>query len=504
MWEEGERKSLSCIANYTISKQKFTILSCAIWYNVFIIPPEWALRRMIIMAYTKNMTEGKPFPIIFAYFVPVLCSTLCQQLYSIVDTIVVGKGIDDMALAAVGATGSITFFIFGFIMGLGSGMAVLMAQAYGSGNYDRLRKTITMGVVSCGIVGLAIMVVSIAFMRPLLLLLNTSPTILEDALLYITMILAGIPLMLAYNCLSAILSALGDSRTPLIAVLISSAINIFLDVLFIMGFHMGVEGAALGTLIAQTCSGVFCFFKVRTITFIRLKKSDWSMDSSLIAEEFRVGIPVAFMNSVTAVGCLLLQYFVNLLGVNYTAAYSACSRIAEFMMQPCGAAGMTMSTYAGQNLGAGKIDRIKQGLRCSFGIAVTLAAITGCLLLFAPEQIASLMLSDRENIELSIGYLRICGAMMWSISFLFLTRNTCQGMGFTMIPMVSGFLELAARVIVVIWLTPYLGYTAIAIAEVSAWTSALLLNGSYLLVKLKQLYRKEGSLPEKIPEKQVV
>lgn len=456
------------------------------------------------MAYTKNMTEGKPFPIIFAYFVPVLCSTLCQQLYSIIDTIVVGKGIDDMALAAVGATGSITFFIFGFIMGLGSGMAVLMAQAYGSGNYDRLRKTITMGVVSCGVVGLVIMAVSIVFMRPLLLLLNTSPTILDDALLYITLILAGIPLMLAYNCLSAILSALGDSRTPLIAVLISSVINIFLDVLFIMGFHMGVEGAALGTLIAQTCSGVFCFFKVRTITFIRLKKSDWSIDGSLILEEFRVGIPVAFMNSVTAVGCLLLQYFVNLLGVNYTAAYSACSRIAEFMMQPCGAAGMTMSTYAGQNLGAGKIDRIKEGLKCSFGIAVALALITGCLLLFAPHQLASLMLSDRQNIELAAGYLRICGAMMWSISFLFLTRNTCQGMGFTMIPMVSGFLELAARVVVVIWLTPYLGYTAIAIAEVSAWTSALLLNGIYLLVKLKKLYHKEGIVHEKALEKQAV
>ena len=449
------------------------------------------------MAYTKNMTEGKPFPIIFAYFIPVLCSTLCQQLYSIIDTIVVGKGIDDMALAAVGATGSITFFIFGFIMGLGSGMAVLMAQAYGSGNYDRLRKTITMGMISCGIVGLAIMVISIVSMRPLLLLLNTDRLILDDALLYITMILAGIPLMLAYNCLSAILSALGDSRTPLVAVLISSAVNIFLDVLFIMGFHMGVEGAALGTLIAQTCSGVFCFIKVRKITFIRLEKSDWRMDFSLIKEEFGVGIPVAFMNSVTAVGCLLLQYFVNLLGVNYTAAYSACSRITEFMMQPCGAAGTAMSTFAGQNLGAGKIDRIKQGLKSSFGISAVLALITGCLLLFAPEQLASLMLSDQENIGLSVGYLRICGSMMWSISFLFLTRNTCQGMGFTMIPMVSGFLELAARVVVVIWLSPSLGYTAIAIAEVSAWTSALLLNGIYLIIKLKQLYSKRGNCPEK-------
>lgn len=439
------------------------------------------------MAYTKNMTEGKPFPIIIAYFIPVLCSTLCQQLYSIIDTIVVGKGIDDMALAAVGATGSISFFIFGFIMGLGSGMAVLMAQAYGSGDYNRLRKTITMGIVSCGIVGLVIMVISIAVMRPLLVLLNTSELIIDDAVLYIVMILAGIPLMLAYNCLSAILSSLGDSRTPLVAVLIASVINIFLDIFFIIICGMGVEGAALGTLIAQSLAGLFCFYKVRKIEFIRLKKDDWRFDWRLIGEEFKVGVPVAFMNSVTAIGCLLLQYFVNLLGVNYTAAYSACSRLTEFMMQPCTAVGMTISTYAGQNLGAHKIDRIKQGLKDCFLLSSVLAVITGTLLLFAPEFLASLMLSDKENISLAVQYLRICGAMMWSISFLFLVRNTCQGMGFTFIPMISGFLELIARVIVVIWLTPVLGYSAIAIAEVSAWASAFVLNAVYLWIKLRWL-----------------
>ncbi len=442
------------------------------------------------MAYTKNMTEGKPFPIIFAYFIPVLCSTLCQQLYSIIDTIVVGKGIDDMALAAVGATGSISFFIFGFIMGLSSGMAVLMAQAYGSGDYNRLRKTITMGFVSCGIVGIVVMVISIAVMRPLLVLLNTSELIIDDAILYIVMILAGIPLMLAYNCLGAILSSLGDSRTPLVAVIIASVINIFLDIFFIITCGMGVEGAALGTLIAQSVAGLFCFFKVRKIEFIRLKRDDWRFDWRLIGEEFKVGVPVAFMNSVTAIGCILLQYFVNLLGVNYTAAYSACSRLTEFMMQPCTAVGMTISTYAGQNLGAYKIDRIKQGLKDCFLLSSALAVITGALLLFAPEFLASLMLSDKENIALAVQYLRICGSMMWSISFLFLVRNTCQGMGLTFIPMISGFLELIARVIVVIRFTPVLGYSAIALAEVSAWASAFVLNGVYLWIKLRWLKRR--------------
>lgn len=442
------------------------------------------------MAYTKNMTEGKPFPIIFAYFIPVLCNCICQQLYNIIDTIIVGKGIDDMALAAVGATGSINFFIFGFIMGLGSGMSVLMAQAYGAGDYSRLRKTITMGIISCGIVGIVIMIFSIIFMRPFLLMLETSPVILDDAVLYITIILAGIPLTLAYNCIGAILNALGDSKTTLVAVLISSGINIVLDIFFIVGLHMGVEGAAIATLIAQLCSALFCLNKVRKIEFVHLKKSDWRPDKKMILDQFRVGIPVAFMNSITAIGTLLVQYFVNRLGVNYTAAYSACSKLTGFMMQPCAAAGLTMSTYAGQNLGAHKINRIKQGLRSTFGISVVIALIAGVLLAGFPELLVSLILTDEKNIALSLDFLRVCGVMMWAISFLFLVRNTCQGMGYTMIPMVSGILELIARVAAVVLLTPTMGFMAVAFAEVSAWTSAFLLNGVYLWIKLRKLSKK--------------
>lgn len=443
------------------------------------------------MAHTKNMTEGKVFPIIFAYFVPVLCSTIFQQLYNVIDTIIVGKGIDDMALAAVGATGGIAFFIFGFIIGLSNGMSVLMAQAYGAGNYKQLRKAITMGVVSGGVIGLIIMVVSILTVRPVLVLLNTDKLILDNAVLYIVIILAGIPLMLMYNTLSAILNALGDSKTPLIAVVISSVINVVLDIFFIVGLGMGVDGAAIATLIAQFCSAIFCFMKVKKIPFIRLEKEDWKMNFSLIKEEFKIGIPVAFMNSVTAVGGLILQFFVNDLGVHYTAAYSACLKITGFMMNPCSAVGVTMSTYAGQNLGAGKIDRIKEGLRKGAGLSLTLAAITGALLIFVPSGLASLMLSDPVNIGLSVDYLRICGVMIWSVSLLFMVRGTCVGMGYTIIPMFSGFMELAARFLAVIVLAPRIGYYAIAIAEVSAWSSAFLLNLVYLIIKLRKLRKKE-------------
>lgn len=443
------------------------------------------------MAYTKNMTEGKPFQIIFAYFIPVLCSTLFQQLYSMVDAIVVGKGIDDLALTAVSATGSISYFLFGFIMGLGSGMSVLMAQAYGSGNYQHLRKTITMGIITCGVVGISIMVASIAAMRPFLVFLKTDARIIDDAYLYIVIVLAGIPLTLVYNCLSAILSALGDSKTPLVAVLISTVINVVLDLIFIVCFGMGVEGAAIATLIAQGCSGVFCFMKTRKIEFIQLKKSDWKIDKALIFSQIKIGIPVAFMNSITAIGTILLQYFVNILGIHYAAAYSACTRITQFALQPCTAVGMTISTYAGQNFGAGKFDRINEGIKSAFKISLTIAIVTGVILIIAPKTLVSIMLSEPGNINLSIGYLRVCGIMMWSIAFLFLVRNTLQGMGFTVVPMLSGFLELAARVIVVFAFSQTLGYIAIALSEVSAWTAAFLLNGICLFFKMRSLKKQQ-------------
>ena len=442
------------------------------------------------MAYTKNMTEGNPFPIIFSYFIPILCSTLFQLFYNLVVTVIVGKGIDDMALAAVGTTGAITFFIFGFILGLTSGMSVLMAQAYGAGNYQSLRKTITMGVISCGIVGIIFMICSITFARPLLVLLNTSEMIIDNAVLYVVIILSGIPLTMLYNCFSGILNALGDSKTPLYAVVLSSIINILLDLLFILVFHMGVDGAAYATVIAQLFSGIICYLKVRKIDFVRIHREDWKLDFSLIFRQFKIGVPVAFMNSVTAIGALLLQYFVNRLGVTYTATYSACSRIVQLMMQSCSAVGMTMSTYAGQNLGAGKINRIRQGLKSGFLLSFTLTVITTSLLLLIPQHMVSLMLNDASIITLSTGYLRVCGAMMWAISTLFLTRSICQGMGNTFIPMLSGFYEFAARVFVVYFLISKFGFTTIALEEVTAWTGALAMNGIYLLIKLKSLKRK--------------
>ncbi|MCR4650432.1 MAG: MATE family efflux transporter [Lachnospiraceae bacterium] len=441
------------------------------------------------MASTRDMTEGRTFPIIFAFFIPVLGSTLCQQLYNIVDTIVVGKGVGDMALAAVGATGAITFFMYGFIFGLGSGMGVLMSQRFGAGDYNGLRKSITMGILTNGITGITIALLGMIFMRSILEALNTSELLMHDAMLYIIIILCGTPISLFYNCYAAILSSLGDSRTPLMAVLLSSGVNIVLDIVLVIVVGMGVEGAAIGTLLAQICAGVFCYIKVKSIEVAGISREDWIIDTGVIKQMFSIGVPIAFMNSITAIGVLVLQFFVNAFGVQYTAAYSAGGRIVEFAMQPCAAAGMSLSTFAGQNLGAKKIDRIMRGLGDGVILASALAVISGILLFFFPEQIVSRMLTDKEIIALAVPYLKICGSMMWAISFLFLVRDTLQGMGKTFVPMLSGILELIARVVVVFLFSESLGFKAIALSETAAWVGAFILNGVFLVIELKRLKR---------------
>lgn len=443
------------------------------------------------MSKVKNMTSGKPMALILAYFWPVLCSTLFQQCYSLIDSIVVGKGLGDDALGAVGSSGAIMFFIFGFIMGMSGGIAILISQFFGSENYEKLRKTITMGFISCGSVALMIMLISLVSIKPLLIFLKTDSSILSDALIYIVIIIVGIPLTFLYNFFSQILNALGDSKTPFIAVVVASAINVVLDITFIMVLKMGVEGAALATLIAQLCSAIFCFIQLRKVPFLKLHKVDWHIDFAIIKSIMIVGVPVAFMNSITAIGTIVLQYFVNSLGLAYMSAYAACSKITQFMVQPSTAVGMTMNTFAGQNYGAGKYSRIKRGLFDGAKLSLAITVIGTIMLIVFPGQLSRIMLSDAFNIKLSSEYLVINGAMLWSLCFLFLVRSTCQGMGFTFVPMISGILELVARVGVVLLFVDRFKFNAIAFAGTSAWLAALILNGVYLFIILRKMKKEK-------------
>ncbi len=435
------------------------------------------------MSRTSNMTEGKVSKLILAFFFPMLVTNMLQQLYSAADTAIVGKGLGDNALAAVGNMSSLTFLIIGFSMGLSNGFSVLIGQSFGAGDYRRLRKTTAASIKLAALITIILTTVSLLFLRPVLGILRTDSIIMKDSLIYGYIIFGGLAAAIAYNMCSGILRALGDSRTPLTAIIISTLINIFLDAFFIFVLKTGVEGAAAATVLAQVISAAVCFSKLRRLDILRLNREDFAPDPGLSGCLLKNGIPMALMNSITAVGCMVIQYFVNGLGVAYTSAYSACSRFINMFMQPACTAGFTMSAFTSQNYGAKKYDRIKEGLRICLVIAFISYLIFGSVMVFFPSQICAVMLNGREQISLAAQYLPVSGFMMIFLDMLFVFRSGVQGMSYPFIPMCSGILEMVMRISVIAIFVPKIGFIATAWAEGAAWTGALLLNGiAFILI----------------------
>lgn len=437
----------------------------------------------------QDMTTGKPAKLIAAFFLPLLAGNLFQQLYNLVDTIIVGKGLGDAALAAVGSTGSLHFFIFGFITGLTNGTAIPMAQAFGANDLPRLRKTVTMALLSCGALSVLLTAGTVAGTRGMLTLLQTPGDLMPLAKAYLVVIFLGLPVTVAYNFCSGLLRALGDSRTPFAAVLIASVGNLLLDVLFVLLLPFGVAGAAWATVLAQLGSVGFCVWRLRKLPQVALKPADWALEWPLIGEILRLGLPVGLMNSVTAAGGMLLWYFVNGMGAAYTASYAASTKILSFFEQPAMTLGMAMATFAGQNLGAGKLSRIREGVRCCVGMSLLLDLPLGALEIFCPELLVSIMISEPQNIALCAEFLPICGVCLWILGLLFVFRNTCQAMGDTLRPMFSGVLELALRIGMVLWLQKLLGFFGVAAAEVSAWVGAALFLFVCYLLRMRRCIR---------------
>ncbi len=428
------------------------------------------------MAQTCDMTEGKVSRQILAFFFPMLITNMLQQIYTVADTAIVGKGLGDNALGAVGNMGSLTFLIIGFSMGLCNGFSVNIGQNYGARKYDDLRKAMAGAIKLSVMIGLILTVLSMVFLRPILVLLQTDPVILDDSLTYGYVIFGGLSATIAYNLTSSILRALGDSRTPLFAIIVSSVINIILDYVFIFLLGSGVEGAAAATVTAQLISALICWLKLRRIEMLHLSAEDFRSHPAVILELLKNGVPMAFMNSITAVGCMVVQYFVNGLGVAYTSAYSACSRYIHLFMQPACTAGYTMSAFTGQNYGAAKFERIRKGLHSCLTIAGISYVLLGSMMVFFPRMLAALMLTGSEQISIAAEFLPICGLFLFGVDFLFVYRSGVQGMGKPFIPMCSGIIEMVLRIAVIMLYIDQTGFRATAYAEVVAWLGALVLN----------------------------
>lgn len=445
-----------------------------------------------------DFTQGKTSRAILRFFFPLFATGMLQQFYSFADTAIVGHGLGDNALAAVGNMGSLCFLIIGFSMGLANGFSVLVAQSYGKKDFYELRRTLSAMIRLAFIITISLTVLSIVFLKPVLQLLQTDESIIGDSLTYGYILFGGICATLFYNMSAGILRSLGDSRTPLKAIIISSVLNIAMDSFFIFVLKTGVWGAAVATIVSQLVSGTICLRKLKNIDFLHRQGSEPKPDTELYARLMKNGVPMALMNSITAVGCMAVQYYVNGLGVAFTSAYSACSKFINMFMQPACTAGFSMSAYTGQNYGAKRFDRIRDGLKICLIIALTAYAVLGTVMVLFPERLASLLLSGEEQISYAAQFLPVCGIMLFAVDMLFVFRNAVQGMGFPLVPMISGIAEMILRIGTISLFIGEIGFKATAYAEICAWVGAMLMNA----IAFKVIYTRESSKAAGITGKQ--
>lgn len=436
----------------------------------------------------RDMTVGSPARIIFNFTVPVFIGNLFQQFYSMVDTIVVGKFVGTKALAAVGSTGTINFLIIGFLLGMTAGFTVLTSQRYGARDMDGMRKTVAMAGILSIIVSAVMTVISMVFMRPLLTLMNTPEDIFEGAYTYIMIICAGIAAQVLYNLLSSILRALGNSKTPLYFLILAATLNVVLDLVFIINFHMGVAGAAYATVISQGVSGLLCLvYIVKKVEVLKLNKYDWAFDGDVAMLQLKIGFPMALQYSITAIGAMMVQAALNVFGSIAVAAFTAASKIEQIVTQAYVALGVTMATFCAQNAGAGKLERIREGFRKATLMGAVYGVITGAVLFFYGKYMTGMFISD--NLEQIIGYvdtyLRCVGLFLIPLTIVNIYRNGIQGMGFGALPMLSGVAELVGRGAVAVAASICGSYVGICLASPAAWVLAagVLLVMYYYIVK---------------------
>ncbi len=411
---------------------------------------------------TKDMTTGSPVKLILFFSIPLLIGNIFQQFYSMVDTIIVGRFLGVKALAAVGSTGSMSFLILGFVLGLCSGFSVLISQKFGANDNEGLREAVASSIILSVIMAIIITIISIFTAKPLLHLMNTPNDIINDSYSYIVVIYAGTTAAFFYNMISSILRALGDSKTPLYFLIVSSILNIILDLVFIINFKMGV-------------AGLLCLiYTSKKFSMLKLEKKHFIAGTKHFVNHLKIGIPMALQFSITALGVIILQAAINAFGSNVVAAHTAASKVEQLVMQPSITFGVTMATYCAQNLGAGNIERIKEGVKKCTMINIVIGLISGSILILFGEFFIKMFVSnaDKSVIDTAKLYLTTVSIFFIPLSLIFVYRNTLQGMGYTFVPMMAGVYELLARTVVAFTLPAFIGYLGICIASPVAWFSA--------------------------------
>ena len=429
----------------------------------------------------RDMTVGTPWKIILNFTIPIVIGNIFQQFYSMVDTVIVGKFVGTKALAAVGSTGTIGFLILGFLMGLTAGFTVLTSQRFGAGDMPGMRKTVGSAAVLSVIVSVVMTVISMAFMKPLLILMNTPEDIFQDAYKYIMIICAGIFTQVMYNLLAGILRALGNSKTPLYFLLFSAGLNIVLDLVLIIVFHLGAAGAAYATVIAQGVSALLCLiYIIKKVPILKLDRWDFKLDGHLVRQQLAIGFPMALQYSITAIGAMMVQAALNVLGSVHVAAFTAANKIEQVATQVYVALGTTMATYCAQNMGAGKYTRIRKGFKSATLIGFIYAVVTGVIIFFVGKYMTIFFVSENVNqiMEYVDIYLRCVSVSFLPLVIVNLYRNGIQGMGYGLLPMTAGIAELVGRSGASLIASHFGSYMGICLASPAAWVLA----GTLLLI----------------------
>lgn len=429
------------------------------------------------MSSVKNMTSGRPGILIFSFALPLMIGNMFQQLYTVADAVIVGQILGVSALAAVGATDWMNWLMISMIQGFAQGFSIWMAQEYGADHPKNLRNVAVNSAFLAAIITGILLVLGQICAAPVLRLLNTPREVFADGLGYMRVIFWGIPITMAYNYLASVLRALGDGKTPLYAMVVSTLTNIALDLLFVAGFHFGVASAAAATVMAQFFAGAFCFLKIRRIDFLRLQKEDFQLRGNVCFHLLVLGFPMAFQNMVISVGGMIVQFVVNGFGMLFVAGFTATNKLYGLLEVAATSYGYAMTTYTGQNMGAGKAARIRRGYRAALGIAALTSLVIMLIMVFGGRLILKGFISgDAGTVEETLGvayhYLFIMSIFLPILYFLHVTRSCIQGMGNTVLPMLSGIAEFLMRTAAALLLPLLMGQEGIFYAEILAWAGA--------------------------------
>ena len=424
---------------------------------------------------TRDMTQGSPGRLILAVALPLMLGNVFQQLYTVVDAAVVGRGIGLEALAALGSTDWFNWMWLSVVQGLAQGFAIPVAQHFGARDMASLRRSLGNAASLGALFAVGITVAALFSIRPLLSMLGTPVEIRPMATAYLTVIFAAMPLVMLYNLLAGALRGFGDGRTPLLAMTLASLLNIALDIWFVMGLRWGVVGAAAATVIAQLCAALFCFHKLRGLTFLKLTRSDFRLERGMVRKLLRLAIPVSLQNAIIAIGGMIVQSVVNPLGVTFIAGYTATNKLYGLLELAAVSYGYAMSAYAGQNYGAGKIDRIRQGLRAGLVTGILTALVITASMLALGRQVLNLFIdpaAGSASLDIACEFLFLMSAWLPVLYVLHTVRSLLQGVGDTLMPMLSGLMEFVMRTGSALLLPRFIGYPGVFWAEVLAWAGA--------------------------------